>query len=377
MTLSPQPGRTATIFDPITLRGVTARNRIWVPALCQYSCLARDGMPTDWHLVHLGSFAMGGAGIVMAEATAVVPEGRISPHDTGIWNDAQAGAWSRVVDFVHSQGALAGLQLAHAGRKASVYPEWGSAVKGSIPLDAPTDVDPGRGWETVSASDLAFVGYRAPRALALDELPAVVAAFAAAARRAIDAGFDLVELHAAHGYLLHQFLSPLSNTRTDAYGGPLENRARLLLDIVRAVRAQLGESVPLLVRFSASDYAEGGWDAAQTATVAGWAHEAGADFFDISSGGLMSGVRIPLGPGYQVPFAEQVRESADVAVSAVGLITEVAQAAAIVESGQADAVMLGREMMRDPHFPLRAAHELGVELDYWPPQYVRAKWPQP
>jgi 2,4-dienoyl-CoA reductase-like NADH-dependent reductase (Old Yellow Enzyme family) len=310
----------------------------------------------------------------MAEATAVVPEGRISPRDTGIWSDEQVQAWSRIVGFVHSQGALAGLQLAHAGRKASVYPEWGFDVKGSIPLEASPDIDPGQGWETVSASDLAFAGYRAPRALALDELPGVIAAFASGARRAIDAGFDLVELHAAHGYLLHQFLSPLSNTRTDAYGGTLENRARLLLDIVRAVRAELGDAVPLLVRFSASDYAEGGWDAAQTATVAGWAHEAGADFFDISSGGLISGVRIPLGPGYQVPFAEQVRQTADVAVSAVGLITEVAQAAAIVESGQADAVMLGREMMRDPHFPLRAAHELGVELDYWPPQYVRAKW---
>jgi 2,4-dienoyl-CoA reductase-like NADH-dependent reductase (Old Yellow Enzyme family) len=366
-----------SLFDPIALRGVTARNRIWVPALCEYSVVERDGVPTDWHLAHLGSFAMGGAGVVMAEATAVVPEGRISPRDTGIWNDAQVAAWSRIVAFVHSQGALVGLQLAHAGRKASVYPEWGFEQKGSIPLDAPAEVDPGQGWETVSASDLAFAGYRAPRALELDELPGVVAAFARGARRAIDAGFDLVELHAAHGYLLHQFLSPLSNTRTDAYGGPLENRARLLLDIVRAVRTELGESVPLLVRFSASDYAEGGWDAEQTATVARWAHEAGADFFDISSGGLISGVRIPLGPGYQVPFAEQVRETADVAVSAVGLITEVAQAAAIVESGQADAVMLGREMMRDPHFPLRAAHELGVELDYWPPQYVRAKWPQP
>ena len=364
----------STIFDPITLRGVTARNRIWVPALCQYSVIDRDGVPTDWHLAHLGSFAIGGAGLVMAEATAVVPDGRISPHDTGIWNDEQVTGWRRVVDFLHAQGAVAGLQLAHAGRKASVYPEWGFDRKGSIPLDAPADVDPGRGWETVSASALAFEGYRAPRALALEELPAVVAAFAAAARRAIDAGFDLVELHAAHGYLLHQFLSPLSNTRTDEYGGPLENRARLLLDIVRAVRAQLGEQVPLLVRFSASDYAEGGWDAAQTATVARWAHEAGADFFDISSGGLISGVRIPLGPGYQVPFAEQVRETADVAVSAVGLITEVVQAAAIVESGQADAVMLGREMMRDPHFPLRAAHELGVELDYWPRQYLRARW---
>jgi 2,4-dienoyl-CoA reductase-like NADH-dependent reductase (Old Yellow Enzyme family) len=347
-----------------------------VPPLCQYSALDRDGMPTDWHLAHLGSFAMGGAGLVMAEATAVVPEGRISPHDTGIWNDEQAQGWRRVVDFVHAQGALAGLQLAHAGRKASVYPEWGFEQKGSIPLDAPADIDPGRGWQTVSASDLAFEGYRAPRALALDELPAIVSAFAAAARRAIDAGFDLVELHAAHGYLLHQFLSPLSNIRTDAYGGSLENRARLLLDIVRAVRAELGESVPVLVRFSASDYAEGGWDAAQTATVAAWAHDAGADFFDISSGGLIAGVRIPLAPGYQVPFAEQVRETAEVAVSAVGLITEAAQAAAIVESGQADAVMLGREMMRDPHFALRAAHELGVELDYWPPQYLRARWPR-
>jgi len=362
-----------SLFDPLTLRGVTARNRIWVPALCQYSVTARDGVPTDWHLAHLGSFAMGGAGLIMAEATAVVPEGRISPHDTGIWNAAQVAGWRRVVDFVHAQGAVVGLQLAHAGRKASVYPEWGFERKGSIPLDAPDDVDPGRGWQTVSASDLAFEGYRAPRALATDELPEVVAAFAAAARRALDACFDLVELHAAHGYLLHQFLSPLSNTRTDEYGGSLENRARLLLDIVRAVRAEVGEQVPLLVRFSASDYAEGGWDAAQTATVARWAHEAGADFFDISSGGLIAGVRIPLGPGYQVPFAEQVRESADVSVSAVGLITEVAQAAAIVESGQADAVMLGREMMRDPHFALRAAHELGVDLDYWPPQYLRAR----
>ena len=376
MASTEAPRGTATIFDPIQLRGVAVRNRIWVPALCQYSVIDRDGVPTDWHLAHLGSFAMGGAGIVMAEATAVVPEGRISPHDTGIWNDAQAKAWSRVVDFVHARGALAGLQLAHAGRKASVYPEWGFEQKGSIPMDAPTDVDPGAGWETVSASDLAFEGYRAPRALALDELPGLIAAFATAARRALDAGFDLVELHAAHGYLLHQFLSPLSNRRTDEYGGPLENRARLLLDIVRAVRAEVGESVPLLVRFSASDYAEGGWDAEQTATVAAWAHEAGADFFDISSGGLIAGVRIPLGPGYQVPFAEQVRETADVAVSAVGLITEVEQAAEIVASGQADAVMLGREMMRDPHFPLRAAHELGVELDYWPPQYLRARWPQ-
>ncbi len=362
-----------SLFDPIALRELTVRNRIWVPALCQYSALERDGVPTDWHLAHLGSFAMGGAGLIIAEATAVIADGRISAHDTGIWNDEQVVSWRRVTDFVHAQGAAVGIQLAHAGRKSSTYPAWGFAEHGSVPLDALDSVAPGRGWPTVSASDIPFSGYAAPRALELDELPGIVAAFAAGARRALDAGFDLVELHAAHGYLLHQFLSPLSNHREDAYGGSLENRARLLLKIVRAVRTEIGEAVPLLVRFSATDYAEGGWDAEQTATVAGWARDAGADLFDISSGGLVSGVKIPLGPGYQVPFSARVRADADVATSAVGLITEVAQAAEIVETGQADAVMLGREMMRDPHFALRAAHELGVELDYWPQQYLRAR----
>lgn len=355
------------IFDPIQVRGLLLRNRIWVPALCQYSVFERDGVPTDWHLVHLGSFARGGSGLVLAEATAITPEGRISPHDTGIWNEAQADAWRRVTDFVHGQGAAIGLQLAHAGRKASVWPEWGSSARGTMNTDQ-------GGWQTVAPSAVAFGGYAAPRALTVDELADVVAGFAAAARRALDAGFDLVELHAAHGYLLHQFLSPLSNVRDDVFGGTLENRARLLLEIVRAVRAEVGDAVPVLVRFSATDYAEGGWDAEQTAVVAGWARDAGADLFDISSGGLMSGVRIPLGPGYQVPFAEYVRTTAGVPVNAVGLITEAQQAQQIVESGQADAVMLGRESMRDPHFPLRAAHELGVELDYWPPQYLRARW---
>lgn len=355
------------IFDPIQVRGLLLRNRIWVPALCQYSVFERNGVPTDWHLVHLGSFARGGSGLVLAEATAITPEGRISPHDTGIWNEAQADAWRRVTDFVHGQGAAIGLQLAHAGRKASVWPEWGSSARGTMNTDQ-------GGWQTVAPSAVAFGGYAAPRALTVDELADVVAGFAAAARRALDAGFDLVELHAAHGYLLHQFLSPLSNVRDDVFGGTLENRARLLLEIVRAVRAEVGDAVPVLVRFSATDYAEGGWDAEQTAVVAGWARDAGADLFDISSGGLMSGVRIPLGPGYQVPFAEYVRTTAGVPVNAVGLITEAQQAQQIVESGQADAVMLGRESMRDPHFPLRAAHELGVELDYWPPQYLRARW---
>jgi len=355
------------LFDPLVLRGVTARNRIWVSPMCQYTVDRRDGVPTDWHLVHLGSFARGGAGIVLAEATAVTPEGRISAHDTGIWNDDQVAAWRRITDFAHTQGALVGLQLAHAGRKASVWPEWGFAPKrGTMPVAD-------GGWQTVSASDIAFPGYDAPRALTAEELPQLVDAFRVAARRALDAGFDLVEVHAAHGYLLHQFLSPLSNLRTDAYGGSLENRARLLLDIVRAVRAEVGDDVPVLVRFSGTDYVDGGWDVEQTATVAGWARDAGADLFDISSGGLVPGVSIPTGPGYQVPLADGVRVAAGVRVSAVGLITSPEQAAQLVDSGTVDAVMLGREMLRDPHFALRAATELGVDLDYWPPQYVRAR----
>jgi 2,4-dienoyl-CoA reductase-like NADH-dependent reductase (Old Yellow Enzyme family) len=353
------------LFDPLTIRSTTFRNRIWVPALCQYTLIKKDGVVGDWHLVHLGSMAAGGAGLVIAEATGVSPEARISDEDTGIWNDEQAEAWRRVVAFIHSQGAKAGIQLAHAGRKASVWPEWGYGRSGTMALAD-------GGWQTVSASAQAFGDYAAP--IALDEagIDAVVADFTAAGQRSLDAGFDVLEIHAAHGYLLHQFLSPLSNHREDSYGGSLENRARLLLRIVAALR-ELGD-MPLMVRFSATDYAEGGWDEHQTAIVAGWAAEAGADFFDISSGGNVSGARIPLGPGYQVPFAEYVRKTADVSAAAVGLITTPEQAAAIVSSGQADAVLLGREMMRDPHFALRAAHELGVELDYWPQQYVRAKW---
>lgn len=355
------------LFDPLTLRSITFRNRVWVPALCQYTVTARDGVPTDWHLVHLGAMAAGGAGLVIAEATGVSPEGRISPHDTGIWNSDQAEGWRRVVDFLHSQGAAAGIQLAHAGRKASVYPEWGvDGRKGTMPVGE-------GGWQTVSASALPFTGYSAPIALSVEGIDTVVADFEAAGRRALDAGFDVLEVHAAHGYLLHQFLSPLSNHREDEYGGSLENRARLLLRIVAALRA-LSDEVPVLVRFSATDYAEGGWDEAQTAIVAGWAAEAGADFFDISSGGNVTGVTIPTGPGYQVHLASFVHENADVDVAAVGLITTAQQARDIVVSGRASAVLLGREMMRDPHFALRAAHELGVELDYWPSQYLRARW---
>ncbi len=354
------------LFDPLTIRSITFRNRIWVSAMCQYSISAKNGVVGDWHLVHLGGMARGGAGLVMAEATGVSPEARISDEDTGIWNAEQASAWARVVSFIHSQGAAAGIQLAHAGRKASIYSEWSTPLTGTLPLAE-------GGWQTVSASDLPFADLDSPLALDAEGLDKVVADFEAAGRRALDAGFDVLEVHAAHGYLVHQFLSPLSNKRDDEYGGSLENRARLLLRIVAALRA-LSAEAPLFIRFSATDYAEGGWDQEQTATVAGWAHEAGADFFDISSGGNITGVTIPSGPGYQVHLATFVHDNADVPVSAVGRITEAQQASDIVTSGRADAVMLGREMLRDPHFALRAAHELGVELEYWPKQYLRARW---
>ncbi len=359
----------SALFSPLTIRETTFRNRLWVSPLCQYSVEKNDGVPTDWHLVHLGSFALGGAGLVMTEATAVTPAGRISPQDTGLWNDRQAVAWSRIVEFIHAQGAVAGVQLAHAGRKGSTWRPW-APNHGTVAPSA-------GGWRTVAPSAIAFAGYDEPLALSAAEIVDVVAEFAAAATRAVRAGFDLIELHAAHGYLLHQFLSPLSNTREDTYGGSLENRMRLLLEVVHAVRAAVGHSVPVLVRFSASDWAAGGWDREQTAVAAASAHAAGADFFDISTGGLVSGVHIPLAPGYQVPFAEFVREKCAAPVSTVGLITEARQAEDIVASGQADAVMMGRQLMRDPHFAWRAAAELGVAIDYYPPQYTRAAYPLP
>lgn len=353
------------LFRPITIRGLEIRNRIWVPPLCQYSVTALDGVPTDWHLVHLGSMAAGGAGLVIAEATAVSPEGRISDHDTGLWTDEQAAAWARVVRFIHSQGAAAGIQLAHAGRKAST---WSELLRrpGSQPIEE-------GGWQTVSASAVAFEGLREPVALDEAGIAAVIEDFRRAAARAVAAGFDVVEVHAAHGYLVHQFLSPRSNLRDDAWGGDLAGRARLLLEIVRTVRAEIGEEMPLFVRFSATDWVEGGWDEPQTATVARWAEEAGADFFDISTGGLVADARIPVGPGYQVPHAEFVGRSGGVAVSAVGRITDPFAADALIEAGRVDAVMFGKAMMRDPHFALRAADALGADRTLWPPQYRRAR----
>jgi 2,4-dienoyl-CoA reductase-like NADH-dependent reductase (Old Yellow Enzyme family) len=357
------------IFSRYSIRSTTFRNRLWVSPMCQYAVDREDGVPTDWHLVHLGSFARGGAGLVMTEATGVTAEGRISAEDTGIYTDAQRDAWARIVAFIHSQGTHAGIQLAHAGRKASTWREWGDR-KGTRPVGQ-------GGWQTVAPSAVPFATLDVPRELSVDEIADIVGAFAAAARRAVAAGFDVIEVHAAHGYLLHQFLSPLSNTRTDEYGGSLQNRARLLVEVVSAVRSAVGEGVPVFVRLSATDWApegEDGWDPEQTATVARWAADAGADLFDISSGGILGRVEIPLGPGYQVHLAEFVRQHASVPVSAVGMITDAEQADAIIAEGRADAVMMGRALLRNPHFPLLAAHELGVAIDYFPRIYHRGAW---
>ncbi|MEY5024406.1 MAG: hypothetical protein RL569_1319 [Actinomycetota bacterium] len=353
------------LFSPIQIRNLTVKNRLWVSPMCMYSCENQDGVVSEFHLVHLGARALGGAGLVMAEASGVNPAGRITPWCPGIWSDEQAKAWLRVNDFIHAQGSATAIQLAHAGRKASTYRM--QSGSGSVPLDQ-------GGWQTYSATDEAFTGYAAPRMLATDEIPGLVADFVLAAQRSVDAGFDALEIHAAHGYLLHQFLSPLSNQRDDQYGGSLENRARFLLQIVEQVRNAIGEDMPLMVRFSATDYVEGGWDQQQTNQVASWASELGADLFDISSGGIVTGVKIPTGPGYQVDLAESVGNATGSDVAAVGQITNAAQAEAILQRGEVDVIMVGREFLRDPFMGLRAAHELGEEVS-WPVQYERGKWP--
>ncbi|KAA9130160.1 NADH:flavin oxidoreductase/NADH oxidase [Microbacterium caowuchunii] len=361
-TLSPAlRSPVAVLFSPLTVRTAAMRNRLWVAPMCQYS--AQEGMPGEWHHVHLAQFASGGAGLVMAEATAVSPEGRISPQDTGIWDDAQRDAWAPIAAAIRVRGAEAGIQLAHAGRKASTWSPF-SGHRGSVPMEE-------GGWETLAPSGIAYDGFAAPREMNHDDIDAVVRDFAAASRRAVQAGFGVLEVHAAHGYLLHQFLSPLSNLRSDEYGGPLSGRARLLLRVVEAVRDEAPDAA-LFVRFSASDWADGGWDVEDTVQVATWAAQRGADLFDISSGGLVEHQSITLGPGYQVPFARRVRD-AGLPVSAVGLIDTGTHAEQVLVDGDADAVMSGREWLRDPHFALRAAGELGVSDAPWPPQYARAR----
>lgn len=357
----------AKLFEPIKIRELEIRNRIFIPAMCQYSCENQDGVIGEWHLVHLGARAVGGAGMIIAEASGVTPEGRISPWCPGIWNYEQVAAWARVNHFIHSQGAKSAIQLAHAGRKGSTYRDWSG--KGSVPIEL-------GGWQTVSSTNVAFEGYEAPRELSTEEVIELIQDFAKAAKNAVLASFDAVEIHAAHGYLIHQFLSPITNHRTDEFGGSLENRARILLEIIKAIRAEVGEMLPIFVRFSATDYREDGWDVEQTTQVAKWCAEVGADLFDISSGGLITGVKIPSGPGYQVPFAEQVAQEVSKPVGAVGQITDAQQAENILQDGDVDIILVGRASLRDPHWALRAAHELNVEVDYWPEQYYRGKFPK-
>ncbi|HVV24225.1 MAG TPA: NADH:flavin oxidoreductase/NADH oxidase [Pseudonocardiaceae bacterium] len=349
------------LFAPLTLRGVTIPNRVWVSPMCQYSSV--DGHPTDWHLVHLGALARGGAGLVLTEATAVQARGRISPQDAGIWTDDQAADYVRITDFIRGQGAVPGIQLAHAGRKASSYAPWRG--RGTVP---PAE----GGWQSVGPSALAFDGYATPTELSADEIAELVADWAAAARRAVTAGFDVLELHAAHGYLLHEFLSPLSNHRTDAYGGDLTGRSRLLLEIVDAVRAAVPDRIALVVRVSATDWVPGGLTVDEVAEVTAVLAGHGVDLIDVSSGGNSPDQRIELGPGYQVPFARTVRERSGLPVGAVGLITEPAHAEKILAEESADGVFLARVLLREPSWPQRAAAELGDDIP-WPPQYLRGR----
>jgi 2,4-dienoyl-CoA reductase-like NADH-dependent reductase (Old Yellow Enzyme family) len=352
------------LFTPLPLRSLTLANRIVVSPMCQYSSV--DGFANDWHYIHLGSRAVGGPALVFTEASAVTPEGRISPQDLGIYDDAHVAGLARIVRFIHDQKCLAGMQLAHAGRKGSTTPPW----QGSTRVDA----DAG-GWQPIGPTETPFSpAYPVPRAMTVEDIRAAVGAFCAAARRALAAGFDVVEIHAAHGYLIHEFLSPLVNTRTDEYGGSFDNRVRLCLEIVEAVRGVWPDRLPLFVRISSTDWKEGGWDVDQAVELARRMLARGVDLVDCSSGGAVPDVAIPLGPGYQVSFAERIRRDAGIATGAVGLITQPQQADTIVRDGHADCVLLARELLRDPYWPLRAARELGHTAP-WPVQYLRAAPP--
>ena len=349
------------LFTELKIRGTTFRNRLWVSPMCQYS--SEDGLPTDWHLVHLGSRAVAGAGTVFVEATAVSPEGRISPSDSGIWTDVHAEEFVRITRFIKDQGCVPGIQIAHAGRKASTSAPWNGGKK--------VGIDEG-GWEVVAPSAIAFSDdYPMPRKMDADDIAKVKDDFVAAADRSVNAGFQVIELHAAHGYLLHEFLSPLSNKRTDEYGGDLTGRMKLPLDIAKAVRDEVPHHIPIFVRISATDWADEGWDLEQSIEFARNLKDLGIDLIDCSTGGLVSYAQIPVERNYQVSFAEAIRREAGIATSAVGLITEPAQAEAILESGQADAIMVARQFLREPYLAFRAAKELGADIDV-PKQYGRA-----
>ncbi|MEI6649717.1 MAG: NADH:flavin oxidoreductase/NADH oxidase [Actinomycetes bacterium] len=352
---------TSQLFTPLTIRGVEFRNRAWVSPMCQYSAV--DGVSGQWHQVHLGSFATGGTGLIMVEATGVNPEGRISVACLGIWNQEQADALKPIIDFAHSMGTKVGIQLAHAGRKGS------TTAPGS---DHPNATAEEGGWQIVAPSAIAFPGYPEPHALTKEEILQVVRDFVSAALRSLEVGFDVLEIHGAHGYLIHEFLSPLSNTRTDEYGGDFTGRTRLLREIVSAIRSAIPDSVPLFLRISATDWVDGGWDLEQSIELMKILKEAGVDLVDVSTGGNVAGVKIPVGPGYQVPMATAIKEQTGILTSTVGLITDPVQAEEILSSGQADAISLGRAFLRNPRWPLFAAETLGDVIE-WPKQLERAR----
>lgn len=349
------------LFSPVTIKGITLKNRIIVSPMCQYS--ATDGFADDWHLVHLGSRAVGGAALIMTEATAVSPEGRISPRDLGIWKDEHIDKLRQITSFIQQQGAVCGIQLAHAGRKAST----------KIPWEGNGKIDPENGgWQVVAPSAVAYSDSY-PRPLALDKagIQKVIADFGLAAQRAVQAGFQVIEIHAAHGYLLHQFLSPLSNNRMDEYGGSFENRIRLLLQVIEQVQSAVSDEVPLFVRISATDWVDGGWTPEESVRLSKILKSKGVDVMDVSSGGLSRLQKIPVGPAYQTPFAAAVKQQTGMLTSTVGLITDTVQAESILMTEQADLIMMAREFLRYPYFPLRAAHELKDTIE-WPRQYERA-----
>lgn len=350
------------LFSPLPLNGITLKNRIIVSPMCQYSAV--DGFANDWHLVHLGSRAIGGASLIIAEATAVSPDGRISPDDLGIWNDAHIEKLLQITQFIKNQQSVPGIQLSHAGRKASTAAPWKGRGKVSI--------EDG-GWVPVAPSSIAFSdNYAVPVELNIEGIRAIVSNFKSAAERALRAGFELIEIHAAHGYLLHQFLSPLSNQRQDEYGGSFENRIRLLLEVIDAVRSVAPKELPLFVRISASDWAEGGWDLDQSIQLASILKTRGVDLLDVSSGGLVPYQKIPVGPAYQLPFSSKIKKEAGILTATVGLITNATQAETILVNGDADLIAMARELLRNPYFPLQAADELRDSIE-WPIQYERAK----
>jgi len=349
------------LFSPLTIKEITLRNRIVTSPMCQYS--ATDGYANDWHLVHLGTRAVGGVGLIIAEATAVLPEGRITPGDLGLWSDGHIDGLKRIATFINSQGAVAGIQIAHAGRKASCAVPW----KGGRQLDEPSG-----GWQTVAPGDIPFLpGERVPESLSREGIKKVISGFASAADRALAAGFRVIEIHSAHGYLLHEFLSPLSNNRTDEYGGSFENRIRLLTQVTEAVRKEWPAEYPLFVRISATDWSEGGWTLEESIKLAGILKDMGVDLIDCSSGGNIHDAKIPVAPAYQVPFSNAIRKTG-ILTGTVGFITTAAQAESILQEEKADLVLLAKELLRNPYFALNAARELGEDME-WPVQYLRAK----